>query len=219
MNTLRLIIFILVAAAHGFALYFFAFSIQAAPLHMEESARVMKLTDLAEYVPPPPEPLPPPPPPPPAPREEPLPDNAVEAIAEEMIETDEEPENQTVVEAGSIITPSPVSAPRSTGGEEEYLPAHRISVLPVFPEGAIRAALVYPPIARRSNIEGRVVLDLFIDRTGIIQRIDVLREDPPNRGFGEAAREAFRNIRCEPAQANGARVSARVRYPVTFRLR
>jgi protein TonB len=218
MNTLRLILFILVAVFHGFVIYFFAFSVQAAPLQTEESARVMKLTDLAEYIPPPPEPLPLPPPPPPPPRGEPLPDNAVEAIAEEMIETDEEPENQTVVEAGSIITPQPpVTAPRST--EEEYLPAHRISVLPVFPEDAIRAALRYPPIARRSNIEGRVVLDLFIDRIGIIQRIDVLREEPPNRGFGEAAREAFRGIRCEPAQANGERVSARVRYPVTFRLR
>jgi protein TonB len=182
----------------------------------EETARVMKLTDLAEYVPPPPEP--PPPPPPPPPREEPLPDNAVETIAEEMIETEEEPENQTLVAAGSLVTPPPpVSVPRSA--EEEYLPAHKLSVLPVFPESEILAALPYPPIARRSNIEGRVVLDLFIDRTGTIQRIEVLREDPPNRGFGEAARNAFRNIRCEPARANGERVSARVRYPVTFRLR
>jgi protein TonB len=213
---LRLLLFILVAAVHGLVIYFFAFTVQAASREMEEDARVMKLTDLAEYIPPPPEPLPPPPPPPPS-REESLPDNAVESIAEEMIETEEEPEDQTVVEAGSIVTPLP--PPRASGTEEEYLPAHKISVLPVFPEAEILRALKYPPIARRSNIEGRVVLDLFIDRLGNIQRVEVLREDPPNRGFGEAARDAFRGIRCEPAQANGERVSARVRYPVSFKLR
>jgi protein TonB len=215
---LRLLLFILAAAVHGLALYFFAFNVQVAPRETEERARVMKLTDLAEYVPPPPEPLPPPPPPPP-PREEPLPDNAVESIAEEMIETEEEPEDQTVVEAGSIAAPQPPPLPRASGWEEEYLPAHKISVLPVFPEAELRRALKYPPIAKRSNIEGRVVLDLFIDRMGNIQRVEVLREDPPNRGFGEAAKAAFQGVRCEPAQANGKKVSARIHYPVNFTLR
>jgi protein TonB len=212
MKNLRLILFALVALAHGLVIYFFAFNINAAPVEKEESARVMKLTDLAEYIPPPPEP-----PPPPPPREEPLPDNAVESIAEQMIETDKEPENQTIVEAGSITTPV---APQRAASWDDYLPAHRISVPAKFPpDSELLKGLIYPPIAKRSGIEGRVILDLFIDRNGIIQRIEILREDPANRGFGEAARDAFRSVRCEPAQANGENVSTRVRYPVNFTLR
>jgi protein TonB len=218
-NRLRLILFIVVAAAHGLAIFFVAFSVRQAAAGPEEKVRVMKLADIAEYIPPPPENLPPPPPPPP--QAEPPPDNAVEAIAEEMIETPEAPENQTVVEAGSIAG----QVPRSAGAEEEYLPVHKISVLPVFPDEAIRAAMKYPVIARNSNIQGRVILDLFIDRTGALRRIDVLREDPPNRGFGDAAKAAFQEAlrntgnRCKPALANGEPVSVHIRYPVTFRLR
>ena len=91
--------------------------------------------------------------------------------------------------------------------------------MPVFPEDRILDALIYPSVAKRSGIQGRVVLDLFIDRLGAIRRIDILLEDPPGRGFGEAARKAFQGIVCEPAKANGQDVSARIRYPVGFKLR
>jgi protein TonB len=218
MNKLRLLLFVLVAALHGLAIVFVVFHVRGSSGEPEEKIRVMKLTDIAEYIPPPSEN----PPPPPPPRTVPPPDNAVETIAEEMIETEEEPENQTVVEAGSIVVPH---APSSAATEEEYLPAHKISVLPVFPDDAIRNALVYPVIAKRSNIQGRVILDLFIDRTGTIKRIDILREDPPNRGFGKAAVDAFQEVfqdpknRCTPALANGEPVSVHMRYPVSFRIR
>jgi protein TonB len=104
-------------------------------------------------------------------------------------------------------------------GEEEYLPAHRISVEPKFPVDQIRAALIYPPLARRAGVEGRVELELFVDRLGAIRRIDVLLEEPAGRGFAEAATKAFADIVCEPAQANGQDVSSRIRYPISFRLR
>jgi protein TonB len=213
MNKLRLLLFIMVAAAHGLAILLVAFNVSQDSGEPEEKIRVMKLTDIAEYIPPPPEN----PPPPPPPRLAPQPDNAVEAIAEEMLETDEEPENQTVAEAGSIVVPQPPA-----GTEEEYLPVHKISVQPVFPNDAIRDAIKYPVIAKRSNVQGRVILDLFIDRTGIVRRIDVLLEDPPNRGFGKAAKDAFQEAlkknRCKPALANGEPVSVHIRYPINFRL-
>jgi TonB family protein len=346
MRTLRLAIFILVIELHVLAIVSINLDIQAVSLKEEEPVRVMKLTDLTEYIPPSPDPLPPappvsvmpaappvpplvleepgpqeepsippeePPPPPeepapqektppppeepapqeepPPPREEPVPqeqrpppreepgpqeklpppreepapqeepppppvvspketpreeappDVVVDDIAEVMIETDAEPVGQIIVEpevqtpvdttaavsretdllpenppavekGDSANPPAQFSAPP----EDEYLPAHRISVLPQFPRDEILRALIYPPAARRSGIEGRVVLELFIDRTGTIRRIDIVQEEPAGRGFGEAARTAFQNILCKPAKANGQDVSARVRYPVSFRL-
>jgi protein TonB len=96
---------------------------------------------------------------------------------------------------------------------------HRISTPPVFSERDILRALVYPPIPLRSGLEGIVYLDLFIDREGLVRRITILREDPPDRGFGEAAVKAFEGMRCKPAEANGQAVGVRYRYPVRFRIR
>jgi protein TonB len=129
----------------------------------------------------------------------------VEAIAEKMIETDTAPE-QHVLGAGVFIT-------------DTYLPMHQVSVPPKFDANAVMKDLVYPPIALRSGIEGRVILELFVDRTGIVQRIIILQENPVDRGFGEAAVRAFTGRKGQPAYANGEAVSARYRYPVTFKLK
>jgi protein TonB len=205
--TARFVIFAVVAAVHLALILFFVVRVKGEVLAGEEPVPVMKILDLQEEVPPPP-------PPPPVP----VTDNpaAVETIAENMIETEEVPEDQVLVPPGSIVTPG---VPRQGGGEEEYLSMGSISVPPAFSDGDIRRNLVYPPIARRSGIEGLVYLELFIDSQGQVQRINILREDPPNRGFGEAAVTAFRGLGCKPAEANGRPVAVRYRYPVRFRLR
>ena len=204
---IRLLLFIAVAGMHIVLVLFLAFNVKAAARTPPESARVMKVTDLAEEIPPhqPPPELPPPPPPPNANLPE------VESIAENMIATDTPPP-QTVAPARTI-TPVPVNP------NTEYLPIHQVSVAPEFDEREIAAAVVYPDIARRSGIEGRVILELFVDRSGLVRQIRILQELPPNRGFGEAAVRAFTGRRGAPAEANGEPVSTRYRYPVTFRLR
>jgi protein TonB len=188
---LRLILFAVVAVVHVLLIFFLAFNVSASMGSDSEEARIMKLTDIEELPPPPAEPE----------------QAIVEAIAETMIETDTEP-NQVVVAAGTLLRSG-----------EDYLPMHRVSIPPKFDERLITQALVYPPIALRSGIEGRVILELFIDRTGRIQRITILQETPPDRGFGEAAVKAFEGQRCSPAEANGEPVSVRYRYPVSFRIK
>ncbi|MDR1318536.1 MAG: energy transducer TonB [Treponema sp.] len=197
---LRLLLFIGVALLHGLLIFFLAFRIGAPPRENIESARVMKLTDFEEEIPPPPPPE----------RSEEIP--VVESLAETMIETDILPPQ--VVAAAGVIVPT-----RPAGPADEYLPMHMVSVPPKFNEREIRAALAYPPIALRSGIEGRVILELFVDRGGLIQNIRILQENPPGRGFGEAAVKAFQGLRGVPAQANGESVSVRYRYPVSFTIR
>ena len=199
---LRLTVFIVAAALHLIVLFFLAFNMQRSLQIEDENARMMKLTDIDE--------LPPPPPDPEIPQ--------VEEIAEEMIETDTPP-IQEVVAAGSIIN----------NEFEDYLPMHQITTRPEFDLNAIQGSLIYPPIAHRAGIEGRVILELFVDRTGAVQRIIILREEirspdgtfkeDDTRGFGMAAIRAFEGRKGTPATANGEFVSCRYRYPVTFRLR
>ena len=168
----------------------------------EPVAGVMRLVDVQEELPPPP------PPPPERPPE--IPQTTSEAIAETMIETDIPPV-QSVVAAGTILHHAPVV--------EEYFRMHEVSEPPRFDENQIAADLVYPPIALRTGIEGRVILELFVDRNGVVQRVDILREEPPERGFGAAAIRAFMGRKGSPAMANGVPVSSRYRWPVSFRIR
>jgi protein TonB len=194
-------------------IFFFVIRVAAAPLAVvEEPAVVMKLTDIQEEEPPPLRPYVPPPPPPGVEYTE-AAANTVEAIAETMIETDEDP--------GQIVV-SGIIGTTGRGGEyeaEDYLPMHRISVAPVFSETDIKKRLVYPPIPLRAKIEGMVYLELFVDHNGQVRQITILKETPENRGFGEAATKAFQGLKGTPAQANGAAVAVRYRYPVRFAIR
>jgi len=172
------------------------------------------LTDFDEIVPPPPPPPRPPPPPPPPPVPIPVDVPVVEAIAEVMIEVEVVPE-QAVVAPGTIITP----VVAAVSPWDDFLHAHHVSVPPSFDERSIATALVFPPQALRSGIEGRVMLELFVDRDGAVQHVRILREEPEGWGFGEAAQRVFAGRRGSPAVVDGGPVAARFRYPISFRIR
>jgi protein TonB len=199
---IRVFVFLFTVLLHVLLLVFAAFRVETTETAEEVPANVMKLVDVREETPPPP--------PPPPPREQPpeIFQNTVEAVAETMVETDEVPD-----EVVSDIVPYAEEREEQI----EFLPMNKISVLPEFPEAQLRNAIVYPPIALRSGIEGVVYLELFVDPQGEIRQISILRETPPGRGFGEAAVNAFKGIRAaKPAESNGRKVAVRFRYPVRF---
>ena len=197
---IRLIIFIAVAILHVTLILTIAVHMETVMAKPEPAAGIMKLVDIEEA----------PPPPPPEIISEPILTNTQESIAETMIETDTLPP--------PVVSSYSPPASTVTGDQIDYLPQHRITLVPVLPESEIIRATVYPPIAQRSNIEGVVYLELFIDRQGNVRQVRVLRENPPGRGFGEAAVNAFRGIRGKPAEANGEPVAVRYRYNFTFKL-
>jgi protein TonB len=221
----RLLAFAAAAAAHTALLLFARVPAGTAPAPPEQPA-ALRLLDFAEEAPapgPPERAAAPLPATPPA-AALPPPPSVPEAAAEPppaAAETGEAPAGR------DPAAPAPAAAPAGTGGgaagsgaapagEEEYLSPDDVFVPPLLPLKKIRAALVYPPVARRAGIEGRVDLELWIDRRGEVRRVDILRETPPNRGFGEAAVRALRGIRGKPAEANGLPAAVRFRYPVNF---
>ena len=187
-----------VAAIHIFLLIFIVIKDTTSKEEELESARLMKLLDFEEIPPPPPE-------------EEILP--MVESIAEVMIETETEPV-QVVVAPGTLTGPI-----QAVPTWDDYVSQGKVSEVPRFDEREIASSIVFPPIALRSGIEGRVILELFVDRNGAVQRIIVIREDPEGRGFAEAAIKAFTGKQGTPAKANGEPVSSRFRYPVVFKIK
>jgi protein TonB len=199
LGRVRFLIFAAVAILHVLVIMLVAFNIETFIAEPEPIAGVMKLVDVQERIPPPPERPP-----------EPV-TNTIETIAETMIETDEPPP-PPVLYTDAAPAPSPVE-------EIVYLPQYMVTTLAVLPENEILRAIVYPPIALRSGIEGTVYLELFIDRSGNIRDVTILRENPAGRGFGEAAVNALKGLKATPAEANGAPVAARLRYNYTFKIK
>lgn len=64
--------------------------------------------------------------------------------------------------------------------------------------------MAYPADALLAKIGGRVMLDCEVAPTGKITSCDVLSEDPPGYGFGEATANAFINhAHVDPASVPG----------------
>lgn len=209
----RCSVFVIVSALHILLLFLIVFTVEVKAGVIEMPASVMKLTDIEEEKPaaapaPPPEPAPPPP----------VEQAVTETVAETIIEVEEAPVEVAVVRPAAPAAAATEGASSARYGEE-YLPQNQVSVLPYLDERMIRSRLVYPSIALRSGLEGIVYIELYIDREGRVRRVQIIKENPPGRGFGEAAVKAFEGISGRPAQANGEAVAVRYRYPVRFQIK
>jgi periplasmic protein TonB len=85
------------------------------------------------------------------------------------------------------------------------------------PRPTYQAPMQYPKRARSKGVEGYVVLSLLISATGDIEKVQVL-EAQPSGVFEDAAREAVRKWRFEPAQYQGRNVKVWARQRVRFDL-
>jgi len=88
---------------------------------------------------------------------------------------------------------------------------------PEFDLKLLHSLLVYPEMARRAGIEGRVVLRVLITPEGKAGRIDV--DASPHPMLSAAAVEAVRKIPFTPARQNGERAYFWISIPLEFRLR
>lgn len=73
----------------------------------------------------------------------------------------------------------------------------------------------YPESAARRHLGGSVVVRLFIDEGGTVERVVTLRADPPGH-FEEAVRQAFGVARFTPGIRKGRPVKAQLTLAVSF---
>ncbi len=79
----------------------------------------------------------------------------------------------------------------------------------------IRAA--YPEAARKAKIEGPVVMDVLIDASGNV--VDVRLIQGLGYGLDEAATDAMKQFKFEPARVQDQKVAVKIRYTYRFELR
>lgn len=72
----------------------------------------------------------------------------------------------------------------------------------------------YPPDALAQGLQSEVILALTIDTEGNVSAVEVL--EPAGHGFDEAASEAGRKLRFEPALKDGRAVPSKIRFRYSF---
>jgi len=89
---------------------------------------------------------------------------------------------------------------------------------PVGGFAAIQSRLIYPEIARKAGVEGRVTVQAQIDVDGTVTRTKVVQSLGPN-GCDEAAIEAIKSVKWKPAKQRDRPVKVWIAVPVDFKLR
>ena len=105
---------------------------------------------------------------------------------------------------------SPATGPAAQGpAQARFIDASMVRVLQ-------QVTPVYPALARMTRVQGAVVLLMTIDDRGVPTEVKVLEGHP---GLQEAALQAARQWRFEPARVDGRPVPASFRLTLNFRLK
>ena len=86
------------------------------------------------------------------------------------------------------------------------------------PRAVQQTATRYPPRLRDKGVEGYVLFSLLVDSNGNVTRLKVLESKPPGV-FDDAAREAVKGWKFQPAYYEGEPVQSWAQQKVVFELR
>jgi protein TonB len=80
----------------------------------------------------------------------------------------------------------------------------------------IQEKIVYPELAKRAGIEGKVLVLAFVDESGNVTKAEVIKGI--GMGCDEAAINAILQTKFKPGQQRGKPVKVQITIPVTFKL-
>jgi periplasmic protein TonB len=148
---------------------------------------------------------PPPPPKPPIP---------IEAPADDDLEDIEIEDTEIDMEEVITAPPPPVE-------EEEEVTLDFFVAVEQMPEpiggiAAIQKLIIYPEIAKRAGVQGRVYVKAFVDESGTVKKAEVIKGI--GAGCDEAAVAAVMKTRFKPGKQRGKPVRVQVSIPILFKL-
>ena len=208
-----------------------AFTIPAPPSQARalagERAVPLELVDvpLTDQVAPPPPPPPAPPPPVEVEDTVEIEDAVVEAVDLDLAELAPPPPSPPARERPAptppvvvpSVTPPPPPPVEVAPDEDEVFVWAQVQPALVGGVAALQALAEYPEAARRTGIEGTVVVQFVVDERGAVVDPAVVRS--PHPLLSDAALEAVGKATFTPGQQRGRPVKVRFAVPVTFRLR
>ncbi len=149
---------------------------------------------------------PPPPPKPPIP---------IEAPSEDVLEDIEISSTELDVNA-EVSAPPPPPEEKKVEEEPTYFVAVEEMPEPIGGIAAIQSKIVYPEIAKRAGVEGKVYVKAFVDEKGNVTKTEVVKG--LGAGLDEAAVKAVQATKFKPGKQRGKPVKVQVMIPIQFKL-
>lgn len=150
---------------------------------------------------------PPPPPKPPIP---------IEAPSDDVLEDIEIGDTEIDLSQEMEAPPPPPKEEKKVEEEPTYFVAVEEMPEPVGGIKAIQEKIVYPEIAKRAGVEGKVYILAFVDESGTVTKAQVLKGI--GAGCDEAALDAVLKTKFKPGKQRGKPVKVQVSIPVIFKL-
>lgn len=113
-----------------------------------------------------------------------------------------------------ITKEAPPPLPKDEEEEDQYFVA--VEDMPELIGGLAAIKPLYPELARRAGVEGRVFVLAFVDENGNVAKAEVVKGI--GAGCDEAAVTAIMKVKFKPGKQRGKSVKVRIAIPVVFRL-
>jgi protein TonB len=117
--------------------------------------------------------------------------------------------------AGAIAAAIALQAAAAEPAAPAHSPYYPVRELDVRPGITRNIEPQYPEAAARRSLSGKVVIRLYIDEKGSVERVETLRADPPGV-FEQSAERAFRAARFTPGMKAGRAVKVRMTIEVRY---
>lgn len=103
----------------------------------------------------------------------------------------------------------------SPGGEEEYLPMAEVMPEPIDGIAGIVKKITYPPIARSAGMEGRVIAMAFINESGGVDDVKIIKG--VGGGCNEEVEKVLRSSKFKPGINEGKPVKVKLTMSFVFK--
>ncbi len=150
---------------------------------------------------------PPPPPKPPIP---------IEAPSDDVL--DDVEIGSTEIDVNEVVEapPPPKEDKKIIEEEPTYFVAVEEMPEPIGGIQAIQSKIVYPEIAKRAGVEGKVYVLAFVNEQGSVTKAEILKG--LGAGLDEAALNAVKQTKFKPGKQRGKPVKVQVSIPIVFKL-
>ncbi len=150
------------------------------------------------------------PPPPPKPA---IP---IEAPSDNVLEDIEISDSELNINEQVAAPPPPKQEVKEEDDEAVFFVAVEELPEPIGGIEAIQRKIVYPEIAKRAGVQGRVLVKAFVDETGTPRKAEVIKGI--GAGCDEAAVQAVMQTQFKPGKQRGKNVKVQVSIPIIFKL-
>lgn len=74
----------------------------------------------------------------------------------------------------------------------------------------------YPKMAMQAGVKGKVIVQIYVDKTGHVKKHEILSAKPDNLGFQQEVEKVIGDWRFTPAIQNGKPVGVWIQLPINF---